>query len=56
MATIYEAEQDDPQRTVALNVMRRGHDSSDFRKRFSQEARILSRLNHVGAPNRSINT
>src|SRR5262245_39537435 len=48
MGTVYEAEQDDPQRTVALKVMRPGHDSTDLRKRFSQEARILGRLHHPG--------
>src|SRR5437762_865163 len=48
MGTVYEAEQDDPQRTVALKVMRPGLDSPDLRKRFAQEARILGRLHHVG--------
>src|SRR5262245_21633670 len=48
MGTVYEAEQDDPRRTVALKVMRPGHDSPDLRKRFSQEARILGRLHHAG--------
>src|SRR4051794_28442391 len=40
MGMVYEAEQDDPRRTVALKVMRPGHDSPDSRKRFSREARI----------------
>jgi WD40 repeat protein/serine/threonine protein kinase len=48
MGTVYEAEQDDPRRTVALKVMRPGLDSSEHRKRFSQEAHILGRLHHVG--------
>jgi predicted Ser/Thr protein kinase len=48
MGTVYEAEQDDPRRTVALKVMRPGLDSPDHRKRFAQEARILGRLHHVG--------
>jgi WD40 repeat protein/predicted Ser/Thr protein kinase len=48
MGTVYEAEQDDPRRTVALKVMRPDLDSPDYRKRFSQEARILGRLHHVG--------
>jgi WD40 repeat protein/predicted Ser/Thr protein kinase len=48
MGTVYEAEQDDPRRTVALKVMRQGFDSPDHRKRFSQEALILGRLHHVG--------
>ncbi|OWK39104.1 protein kinase domain-containing protein [Fimbriiglobus ruber] len=48
MGTVYEAEQDDPRRSVALKVMRRGSGSSDLRKRFAQEASILARLSHVG--------
>jgi WD40 repeat protein/predicted Ser/Thr protein kinase len=48
MGTVYEAEQDDPRRTVALKVMRPGHDSTELRKRFTQEARILGRLHHSG--------
>jgi WD40 repeat protein/predicted Ser/Thr protein kinase len=48
MGTVYEAEQDDPLRTVALKVMRPDVDSPDHRKRFSQEARILGRLHHMG--------
>jgi WD40 repeat protein/predicted Ser/Thr protein kinase len=48
MGTVYEAEEDDPRRTVALKVMRRGSGSSELRKRFAQEATILGRLSHVG--------
>jgi serine/threonine protein kinase len=48
MGTVYEAEQDDPRRTVALKVMRLGLDSPELRKRFAQEARILGRLHHTG--------
>lgn len=48
MGTVFEATQDNPQRTVALKVMRPGLDSPDFRKRFAQEARILGQLHHVG--------
>jgi WD40 repeat protein/predicted Ser/Thr protein kinase len=48
MGTVYEAEQDEPQRTVALKVMRPGLDSPELRKRFAQEARILGRLHHTG--------
>jgi WD40 repeat protein/predicted Ser/Thr protein kinase len=48
MGTVYEAEQDDPRRTVALKVMRLGFDSPEHRKRFAQEARILGRLHHAG--------
>jgi WD40 repeat protein/predicted Ser/Thr protein kinase len=48
MGTVYEAEQDDPRRSVALKVMRPGLDSPELRKRFAQEARILGRLHHAG--------
>src|SRR6516162_9103158 len=48
MGTVYEAEQGDPQRSVALKVMRPGLDSPELRKRFAQEARILGRLHHAG--------
>jgi WD40 repeat protein/serine/threonine protein kinase len=48
MGTVYEAEQEDPSRRVALKVMRPGLDSPDLRRRFSQEARILSQLHHKG--------
>jgi WD40 repeat protein/predicted Ser/Thr protein kinase len=48
MGTVYEAEQDQPRRTVALKVMRLGLDSPEFRKRFAQEARILGQLHHAG--------
>jgi WD40 repeat protein/predicted Ser/Thr protein kinase len=48
MGTVYEAEEDYPRRTVALKVMRPGLDSTELRKRFAREARILSRLHHAG--------
>ena len=48
MGTVYEAEQDDPLRSVALKVMRPGFESVDDRKRFAQEARILGQLHHLG--------
>ncbi len=48
MGTVYEAEQDDPRRSVALKVMRPGFESPDDRKRFAQEARILGQLHHLG--------
>jgi WD40 repeat protein/serine/threonine protein kinase len=48
MGTVYEAEQDEPRRTIALKIMRLGLDSPEHRKRFAQEARILGRLNHPG--------
>jgi WD40 repeat protein len=48
MGTVYEALQDDPPRTVALKVIRPGLDSTEFRKRFVREGRILSRLRYAG--------
>jgi predicted Ser/Thr protein kinase len=48
MGTVYEAEQDDPPRTVALKVIRPGLDSTELRKRFAREARILAQLRHAG--------
>ncbi len=48
MGTVYQAEQDNPRRTVALKVIRPGVISPDVVKRFHHEAQILGRLQHVG--------
>jgi eukaryotic-like serine/threonine-protein kinase len=48
MGTVYEAEQDNPRRTVALKVIRPGLVSPEVVKRFQHEAQILGRLQHVG--------
>ncbi len=48
MGTVYEAEQDKPQRTVAVKVMRRGITSRSALRRFEYEAQILARLRHPG--------
>ena len=48
MGTVYEAEQDNPRRTVALKVIRRGVVSPELVKRFGHEAQILARLQHSG--------
>jgi eukaryotic-like serine/threonine-protein kinase len=48
MGTVYEAEQDNPRRTVALKVIRPGLVSAEFLNRFSHEAQILGRLQHPG--------
>jgi predicted Ser/Thr protein kinase len=48
MGTVYEAEQDNPRRTVALKVMRAGLTSDFLLKRFAWEAQILGRLHHPG--------
>src|SRR5262245_21393750 len=48
MGAVYEAEQDNPRRPVALKVIRPGLVSPALLKRFSQEAHILGRLRHPG--------
>src|SRR5262249_43907834 len=48
MGTVYEAEQDNPRRTVALKVIRAGLASEILLKRFVREAEILGRLRHPG--------
>ncbi len=48
MGTVYEAEQDNPRRTVALKVIRPSLVSPELVKRFSHEAQILARLQHTG--------
>ena len=45
---MYEAEQDNPRRTVALKVIRPGLVSPELLNRFSHEAQILARLQHAG--------
>src|SRR5262249_19444849 len=48
MGTVYEAEQDNPRRAVALKVIRAGLASASLLKRFAREAQILARLRHPG--------
>jgi WD40 repeat protein/predicted Ser/Thr protein kinase len=48
MGIVYEAEQDNPRRPVALKVIRPGLLSPPLAKRFSHEAQILGRLHHPG--------
>ena len=48
MGAVYEAEQDSPQRAVALKVIRPGLLAPAFLKRFKQEVEILGRLHHPG--------
>jgi WD40 repeat protein/serine/threonine protein kinase len=48
MGAVYEAEQDNPRRTVAIKVVRPGLAYPALLKRFSHEAQILSRLHHTG--------
>lgn len=48
MGVVYEAEQDNPRRTVALKVIRPGVASHQVLQRFGIEAQILGRLQHPG--------
>jgi serine/threonine protein kinase len=48
MGVVYEAEQENPRRTVALKVIKPGFASSELRRRFEQEAAALGRLQHPG--------
>lgn len=46
MGQVYEAEQDQPKRTVALKVLRRSLATPSALRRFQDEAQILARLRH----------
>ncbi len=48
MGTVYEAEQEQPRRTVALKVIKPGHVSADRLRRFELESQALGRLQHPG--------
>jgi len=48
MGAVYEAEQDQPRRTVALKVIKTGLASSELLRRFAQESQALARLDHPG--------
>ncbi|MEM9065388.1 MAG: serine/threonine-protein kinase [Planctomycetota bacterium] len=48
MGVVYEAEQDDPKRRVALKVVRRELASAEVIKRFRRESQLLGRLDHPG--------
>ncbi|MCB9850734.1 MAG: serine/threonine protein kinase [Phycisphaerales bacterium] len=48
MGIVYEAMQKNPQRAVALKVMREGLASESARRRFEYESAILARLRHPG--------
>jgi serine/threonine protein kinase len=45
---VYEAEQDQPRRTVALKVIKPGLASPELLRRFAQESQALGRLQHAG--------
>ncbi|MGC2620069.1 MAG: protein kinase, partial [Acidobacteriaceae bacterium] len=48
MGAVYEAEQESPQRTVALKVIRAGFADSEMLRRFETETQALGRLQHPG--------
>src|SRR5260370_11138780 len=48
MGVVYEAEQEQPRRIVALKVIKLGLTSLDPIRRFEQETRVLGRLQHPG--------
>lgn len=48
MGAVYEAEQENPRRTVALKVVRPGLPTPELFRRFEQESQALGRLQHPG--------
>jgi|SoiMethySBSTD1v2_1073268.scaffolds.fasta_scaffold15246_6 eukaryotic-like serine/threonine-protein kinase len=48
MGTVFEAEQEQPRRTVALKVIKAGFVSRELLRRFEQESLALGRLQHPG--------
>jgi WD40 repeat protein len=48
MATVYEARQEQPERTVALKVMNRALSNTSALRRFKYETEVLARLRHPG--------
>lgn len=48
MGTVYEAVQRQPERKVALKVMKREFITGDGRRRFEYETQVLARLRHPG--------
>jgi serine/threonine protein kinase len=48
MGTVYEAEQDQPRRAVALKVIKPGFATAELLRRFGVEAESLGRLRHPG--------
>jgi tetratricopeptide (TPR) repeat protein len=48
MGTVYEAEQEEPRRVVALKVVKFGLATPERLRRFRQESRALARLQHPG--------
>jgi hypothetical protein len=48
MGAVYEAEQDQPHRTVALKVIKPGFATTELLRRFERESQALGRLQHPG--------
>ena len=48
MGAVYEAEQDQPSRTVALKIIKPGISNPKLLRRFEQESEALGRLQHPG--------
>ena len=48
MGSVYEAEQEQPRRTVALKVIKPGLAGPELLWRFRQESQALARLQHPG--------
>ncbi|HPF39745.1 MAG TPA: serine/threonine-protein kinase [Phycisphaerae bacterium] len=48
MGVVYEAEQENPKRRVALKVIRQAFGSEQLMSRFRQEAHVLGQLRHPG--------
>ena len=48
MGAVYEAEQENPRRIVALKVIKSGVPTSELQRRFERESRALGRLHHPG--------
>jgi serine/threonine protein kinase len=48
MGVVYAAQQNRPQRTVAIKVLRRGYRHPELLKRFAREADLLGQLQHPG--------
>src|SRR5260370_35791032 len=48
MGVVYEAEQEQPRRTVALKVIKPGFAGPELLRRFEQESQALGRLQHPG--------
>ena len=55
MGAVYEAEQDQPRRTVALKVIKPGLASPELLRRFAQESQALGRLQHPGIATIAVN-